>query len=592
MSEVKQNGDSNLNGTCDESAMEVDEPPAVTKKVVNNEIVSAENTKSETTKNEPEESESPEEKELSAVKNGSVENSDNVQEKTLKDKNTLDSEDAEINDNDSEKDKVEDDPFAEAGDKASEPPEEKEEPVEIKKDTSEESKDESQPEDLDKKCKNGDADDEPMEVDGEQKLNGSNSSDETGDRDGEDDEGDEVDGDGTPKKSKKNSAAPLNLTPRRSSRNLSKKSYSDKDEKDIEFLEDDKPNKKKPFDDDIQEIAVDPLADTSKARPILINDTKRLVEISKPNILASINKVPPKKEPTLVIIDTNSILSGRGPVPVAHSSPQTVNRPPQLTMLPVQNKMNINKTSNKPAVPSQPPPILLPSLTDDMFVVEAPSFIVPYVYEKPPVKPLKEFVDDLDKTLKKEKEEKEKAKLKKNEVKKEEKEQAEKSTTDVKEEKEKEEDDKEKSEVKKEETEKEKSKDEKMEVEKKSEEDEEEETKEDEKKEDDKKGSGSYFDNALGKFFMHIGINLVQEHVQNDLLKSQKRKREREGTKVSSDTLQAISSLTKTLEFSKENNDPFRFDMQKCEYCNFKTESKLVMAHHLETPHMKNYIYR
>lgn len=36
----------------------------------------------------------------------------------------------------------------------------------------------------------------------------------------------------------------------------------------------------------------------------------------------------------------------------------------------------------------------------------------------------------------------------------------------------------------------------------------------------------------------------------------------------------------------------FRMEIRKCEFCNFKTESKLAMAYHLETPHMKNFVYK
>lgn len=38
-----------------------------------------------------------------------------------------------------------------------------------------------------------------------------------------------------------------------------------------------------------------------------------------------------------------------------------------------------------------------PNLTDDTFVVEAPSFIVPYVYEKPPKETFQEFKDSVKK---------------------------------------------------------------------------------------------------------------------------------------------------------------------------------------------------
>jgi hypothetical protein len=109
---------------------------------------------------------------------------------------------------------------------------------------------------------------------------------------------------------------------------------------------------------------------------------------------------------------------------------------------------------------------------------------------------------------------------------------------------------------------------------------------------DDAKKPLSFFDNPLGKFFIQIGLNLVQEHVQTDLLRSQRRKRDKEGENCSPEVLATISELTRTLESSKENNDPFKLDMKKCELCSFRTESLLAMAHHLETPHMKNYTYR
>ncbi|CAH2034287.1 unnamed protein product, partial [Iphiclides podalirius] len=53
-----------------------------------------------------------------------------------------------------------------------------------------------------------------------------------------------------------------------------------------------------------------------------------------------------------------------------------------------------SSASAPPSAPASQPNIL-PSLSDDMFVVEAPSFIVPYVYEKPAVRLFREFVDVL-----------------------------------------------------------------------------------------------------------------------------------------------------------------------------------------------------
>ncbi|XP_043523599.1 uncharacterized protein LOC122535828 isoform X1 [Frieseomelitta varia] len=395
------------------------------------------------------------------------------------------------------------------------------------------------------------------------------------------------------------------ITPRRSSRNIKRTSYI---EKEIEEEVDDDGS-------DIEEIKPeDPLAgvdskdkENSKLKSpiknskttIVVNDTKRLVEIAA----GSKSVKGGKKEPTLVIIDTNSILSGRGGVPVSSSKPhhtvsstssfsvvpmgmttQTMypNMRTTITPVPMTSKTAqlSPKTSMTTVTPTVTPPIL-PTLTDDMFVVEAPSFIVPYVYEKPPLKPLKEFVTKLEKCLEEqEKEERSKRSIQENKG-----DECDEDSLDMNQ----------------------KNKD-------KSDESENEGTYSKSKKDegdnslditesgfsnisdkpdirqDDRNKILTYFDLPLGKFFMQIGVNLVQEYVQTDLLRTQKRKQGKGST--SAETQLAINSLIKNLEFSKENNEPFHLELKKCEFCNFKTESTLVMQHHLETPHMRNYVYK
>ncbi|XP_039286244.1 MOG interacting and ectopic P-granules protein 1 isoform X2 [Nilaparvata lugens] len=538
-----------------------------------------------------------------------------------------------------------------------------------------------------KEDKKSEKEDGGEEKDGEGEEEKTEKKSESGEGEGDKNKSPEViDIDVTPEKSKKpRKSVPINVTPRRSSRNLNKqKSY-------IEASE----NAQNSDDPDIEEIEPqDPLAldlgpesrKSAKKTTIVVSDTKRLAEIAAGSKPAKGGK----KEPTLVIIDTNSILSGRGPVPVTAARgapPQQAHQAPSFSVLPVTSlppaaslynaqaqTLRNQHTTIKPVVvgsspsqttlpqvmpnipqaapPPKPAPIVLPSLTDDMYVVEAPSFIVPYVYEKPPIKPLKEYIETLDKAIKmqkenekKEKEEKEKREKEKKEQKekelkekeqkeKEEKEKAEKAKEEGKTEEEvekmdvdneegkeaaeakseekmdvDEESSEKKDEKEKEETTKDKEDDSSSSVEevkvkpaeveekpkdltKKDKEEKPTETKEESGSGEEKKKSGSYFENPLGKFFMQIGINLVQEHVQTDLLRSQKRKRDREGSKCAPDVQVAINSLLKTLEFSKENNEPFKMELKKCEFCSFKTESQLAMAHHLETPHMRNYVYR
>ncbi|XP_014477703.1 PREDICTED: kinesin-related protein 4 isoform X2 [Dinoponera quadriceps] len=399
------------------------------------------------------------------------------------------------------------------------------------------------------------------------------------------------------------------ITPRRSSRNIKRTSYI---EKEIEEEVDDDGS-------DIEEIKPeDPLAgidskdkENSKLKSpiknskttIVVNDTKRLVEIAA----GSKSVKGGKKEPTLVIIDTNSILSGRGGVPVSNSKPhhsvsnsnpfsvvsmgmgqtQTMypNMRTTITPVPMTSKTAqlSPKTSSMTTVTPTVPQIL-PSLTDDMYVVEAPSFIVPYVYEKPPLKPLKEFVSKLERSIEeREREEK----LKRN--------------TDGNEEHGDDHSDSAK---------KGSEKSEESESEGRSKKDIDDKAidnsidltehgfssiadKNDHLRQEDRNkipNTLTYFDLPLGKFFIQIGTSLVQEYVQTDLLRTQKRKQGKGST--SAETQLAINSLIKNLEFSKENNEPFHLEMKKCEFCSFKTESTLVMQHHLETPHMRNYVYK
>ncbi|XP_066254339.1 MOG interacting and ectopic P-granules protein 1 isoform X1 [Euwallacea similis] len=379
--------------------------------------------------------------------------------------------------------------------------------------------------------------------------------------------------------------------PRRSSRNLNKnKSYVESEK------EESPPPEKKNRDSegsDVEEVLPqDPLAVSDQitveripsvkkvpaenASTIVVKDTKRLVEIATKSNSNAVHSTTGKKEPTLVIIDTNSILSGRGPVPVTSSKSSSGQQlattsftsvlpvavpaqgmyPPNMratiTPIPVSGAAKASPIMASTLQPAVPP--LLPTLTDDMFVVEAPSFIVPYVYEKPPNKDLKNFVavikKELTDTKKRKKDKKDKGRC------------ADKDS-------------------------KRKKKDEDEDSESFSSEDE----SEDEKPEPDIKKPYSYFESPLGKFFIDIGFNMVQEFVQSDLLKQQKRKRDREQGS-NPETNKTIASLIKNIEMSKSNNEHFKMPVTKCEFCNFKTESKLAMAYHLETPHMKNFVYK
>ncbi|CAH2220509.1 jg991, partial [Pararge aegeria aegeria] len=152
---------------------------------------------------------------------------------------------------------------------------------------------------------------------------------------------------------------------------------------------------------DVEEVAMHDVKRRSK--PIVINNTKTLVEMASKQMRSGTHK----KENTVVILDTNREFSHRAPMmrknPMAlnNSSLSAQNLYQSIlargtTVTPVSNKIPAPTTHSSS---SNAQPNILPSLTDDMFVVEAPSFIVPYVYEKPSVKPFREFVDELGKEL-------------------------------------------------------------------------------------------------------------------------------------------------------------------------------------------------
>jgi len=343
-------------------------------------------------------------------------------------------------------------------------------------------------------------------------------------------------------------------------------SPSEEEIEEVEEIKDD--------DSDIQEIeAEDPLGSESslsitpknkKANVVTIDDLKTLQRLAT-SAKQSVDKA---KSDNLMIIDTQSIIAGKmgSGVSITPAKPKTISTPTTpsgLNISPAGVTLGSGVTikPNKPSstqgvsiTPATAKPasntstaLSDPNLTDDTFVVEAPSFIVPYVYEKPPKEAILDFKEAIEKQI----EDKKKAKAKKKA--------AGEEVSDDEEEK--------KKEVKKD--------------------DDEEKKDDDEKKEDVPKDA--YFTSTLGKFFIDLGMNFVQEFVQKDLLRQQQRRSVKDKSVA---VMHAIKSLQNNLDDTKEQNEGFHFDLKKCKFCSFRSESRLVMQHHMETPHMRNFIYR
>lgn len=419
-----------------------------------------------------------------------------------------------------------------------------------------------------------------------------------------------------------------------------------------------KPRDFSSFDQDIEEVTDDPLAqpaakkqkiNASPSMNITIQDARSLADpLANTSFQHQFKQSNDgaKKEPTLVLIDTNSIMNRANAASVQALQNQNITVHPvsgnhhttniyptniRASITPVMsnisspinanstkitNTLNSSNSSNTSALGLASSP-LLPALTDDMFVLEAPSFIVPYIYEKPPGDNLRDIVETIRKELADQKKqgdvdvaEKEAKELEA--MSEEQRKLAELArVADA---------NKKKSSKKK----PGKSGDDSWDESDTSTDDEasdsEQRTKVLIKEADNDMDSiktqiiqsdgtilggaagsaaaaaalkrDNYFESPLGKFFMDIGINLVQEQVQTDLLRQQKKKLHREGESAAPSVELAINSLKKNLEHSKLKNNMFKFESKRCEYCNFKSESALAMAHHYEAPHLNGQMYK
>ncbi|CRL02924.1 CLUMA_CG015758, isoform B [Clunio marinus] len=351
------------------------------------------------------------------------------------------------------------------------------------------------------------------------------------------------------------------------------------------------------FDDDIEEIVEDPLEmDANPAKRIKLSGTTiTSVDLSRPSSSSSASSAYPVN---LTMTNNRSSSS---------STSQALN----LTTKSGNSLLNPFATQVTSSSSSSSNATLLPNLTDDMFVLEAPSFIVPYIYEKPPTISLKTLVNEISKTITHRDSEKRRVDDETSGAESELNNQKSTESSDI--------DDRNKKA-------KDKNKSRRRGVTNGDESWDEYNTSTDDEASDGEKRTkvlikeshadiesikthiispdtisqsiigenknDSYFESPLGKFFMTIGVNMVQEYVQSDLLRQQKRRREKEGKAPSAVTQMAINSLQKSLEVSKENNAPFKHRMKRCDFCPFKTESELVLSQHYEIPHFKNNIYK
>ena len=402
-------------------------------------------------------------------------------------------------------------------------------------------------------------------------------------------------------------------------------------------------------DSDVMEVeAEDPLEasseDAVEATEAKITSSLTSTEVKKPQVvtiddpkqlqaLASSAAKSKAERDKVTVIDTSAILAGRStsgvtitpatkPQPkkseAAASLPASLASSLAASGVTISSKSsplasksasasvskNASPAASKSASPSPAPSSAFtydakgqlkdPNLTDDTIVIEAPSFIVPYVYEKPPKETfegfkadIKKLMDDLKKVAEKdekaaEAEAKAKAEAKKakKEAKKAAKAKRKRKTSGSGQEDNGEREDDDDYSADSDSADNDSDDSDIMEVAKRSESPE---------LPDVQKPNENYFESTLGKMVSNLGMNLVQECVQIDLLKQQQKKARKE---KSAAVMHAIMSLKQNIEQSKENNSQFHFEQLKCRFCSFRTESQMVLEHHLETPHMRHGLYR
>ncbi|CAG0913912.1 unnamed protein product [Notodromas monacha] len=96
----------------------------------------------------------------------------------------------------------------------------------------------------------------------------------------------------------------------------------------------------------------------------------------------------------------------------------------------------------------------------------------------------------------------------------------------------------------------------------------------------------TYFDEPIGSFLVEIGASLVQEFVDFDHLRLQKRRLEKDGgPNAPAAAHEVIKVMTESLENIKGKNIHLKLDNNRCKSCNFRSTSTTVMAWHDEVPH-------
>lgn len=92
-----------------------------------------------------------------------------------------------------------------------------------------------------------------------------------------------------------------------------------------------------------------------------------------------------------------------------------------------------------------------------------------------------------------------------------------------------------------------------------------------------------FFTSSAGDFLMQIGLDRVSEHYNKEQIKAKEREMRRHGR--SAELLESAKKHAEDFQKSKARNAAFHHKLKRCQTCDFKTESQMVLEGHLLTPH-------
>lgn len=92
-----------------------------------------------------------------------------------------------------------------------------------------------------------------------------------------------------------------------------------------------------------------------------------------------------------------------------------------------------------------------------------------------------------------------------------------------------------------------------------------------------------FYSSSVGKFLVGIGLSRVKQWYHKDAINKVRKQIRKEGE--AEDLMEELKKQQEYLNSCRVANSSYIFPVEKCEHCEFRTEFKLVLNHHLSYPH-------